>query len=62
MKIDEVINAGGKKTEDETIAQMILEKSGRKEKDENKLKSKKPKSRQSNKEIKNKVMGKSESR
>lgn len=62
MKIDEVINAGGKKTEDETIAQMILEKSGRKEKDENKLKSKKTKSRQSNKEIKNKVMGKSESR
>ncbi len=62
MKIDEVINAGGKKTEDETIAQMILEKSGRKEKDESKLKSKKPKSRQSNKEIKNKVMGKSESR
>lgn len=62
MKIDEVINAGGKKTEDETIAQMILEKSGRKEKDESKLKSKRPKSRQSNKEIKNKVMGKSESR
>lgn len=62
MKIDEVINAGGKKTEDETIAQMILEKSGRKEKDESKLKSKKSKSRQSNKEIKNKVMGKSESR
>ena len=58
MKIDEVVNAGGQKTEDEAIAQMILEKSGRKEKEDKGLKARKSKNKQSSKEIKSKIAGK----
>ncbi len=60
MKIDEVVRAGENKTEDEKIAQMILEKSGRKEKQDQDFK--KSKNKQNSKEIKNNVFGKGNSR
>ena len=57
MKVDELINAGEKSTDDKKVAEMILKKSGRKNKKEinNLVQKSKNKNLQKNKEIKSKV-------
>lgn len=57
MKVDDLINAGEKSTDDKKVAEMILKKSGRKNKKEinNLVQKSKNKNQQKNKEIKSKV-------
>lgn len=57
MKVDDLINAGEKSTDDQKVAEMILKKSGRKNKKEinNLVQKSKNKNLQKNKEIKSKV-------
>lgn len=60
MKVDDIINAGEKSTDDKKVAELILKKSGRKSKKDvdNLVQKSKSKNQQKSKEIKSKVDGK----
>lgn len=55
MKISEILNAGEKNTEDQQVAELILKKSGRKDKKEASKLVQKNKLRSKNKNLKNKI-------